>query len=136
MAEILSLYVSLFRVVGGLNSLSGATFPASKQHLKLVLGELKVLRAILVESMVLLQASPSPPPESASVAVERCQELEDELNGKLRYMGFSKVLGEPPVPRRRRLVYQIRRMSHEDELRDILQSFRDAVVLLRDISTE
>ena len=125
-----------------MNKLAGGKFPDSRKHLDSVLGELKVLRAILGESIQMMKTTTGPLPESASVASERCVELEKMLNKTLHFLGFTAVPDEE-TPKSKKLkkkyktfFFHLRRMSYEDELREIMQSFRAAVLLLRDITTE
>jgi hypothetical protein len=71
MAEILGLYMTGLNVITSLNTISGRTV-ASKKHIERLLGELKLLKALLIESLTIWRDLPGRPPESASVAITRC----------------------------------------------------------------
>jgi len=119
-----------------MNRLAGGCFPYSRRHLDSIPGELKVLRTILGESILTMESMPGPLPESASVASERCVELEEMLDRTLHFLGFTVPDGATSRPNVKKYVLSLRRLSYEDELREIMQSFRVAVLLLRDITTE
>lgn len=132
---------SAIQLVITMNKLAGGSFPDSKKHLASVLGELKVLRAILGEAIQMMKSTTGPLPESASVASERCVELEKMLNETLRFLGFTVPDDEIQLKSKKSKKYKtciihLRRLSYEEELRQIMQSFRAAVLLLRDITTE
>jgi hypothetical protein len=135
MAEVVGLTASALSVAKTLDRLvKYVKLSPSKDPLNGALGEVEILRAVFMESVTMMQDSACPPPESARVAVKRCQKLEKELLETLKSLGveiYNEDGFAQPIPMSQRLLHE---QKLREKLREIGAAFRSAVLLLRDIA--
>ena len=100
------------------------------RHIDPVLGELKILQSILAESVLMIQDQTSEPRASALDALARCEILQKELSAVLRHIGLDDARKITRIVADRRLYVA------EQRLPRICGSFKSAILMLRDITTE
>ena len=130
MAEIAGVAVGVLRIVARLSTLlqEATKFEHKYRPLQFAdhLEELSILRNVLAESALMMEDLRGKPPASAEIALRRCAGLAEEVSSIM-----TKLLH-----------YDKKRIANamanrwDDHLSSLMNSFKSAVLLLRDISTE
>lgn len=128
MAEIIS--VGALAIVEGIAKLTN-TFDinGTSKHLENLLGELTILQHVMAESVLMMEDLRSPPRYSAVIALARCEVLQHELEHSLQFLGLAGT-------KKSRVATHLRFTSREDRVNRVCESFKSAVLLVRDIMTE
>lgn len=130
MADGALLAVSALGVVEGIAKLVGRyDIKETSKYLEDLFGELIILQNLIAESVLMMEELRDPPRYSAVMAIERCERLQRELESSLKYL-------RPDNNKRSIVVTHLRFTSREVQLKRVCESFKSAVLLVRDIATE
>ena len=127
--SVVSLATTYLSVISQLSNLQGRS--PSSLTIRNVRAEMDVLNAVMLESIATISELGSMGPKSATLAVQQCQEVGDELNDILGKLGGMKTASQI---RLLKLVmyWELRR----ERVRVLLKSFRSSCQLLRQIAAE
>ena len=130
MADPMSVAVGALGIVEGISKLTNAfDGRGTSKYLESSLGELTILQHVMAESVLMMESLRSPPRYSAVIALARCEELQHELERSLEYLGLTGT-------KKSKVATHIRFASKEDRVNRVCESFKSAVLLVRDIVTE
>ena len=129
MADV-SVAVSALGIVEGIARLTN-TFDirGTSKHLEHMLRELTILQHVMAESVLMMEDLRSPPRYSVVMALARCEELQHELERTLQLLGLDGT-------KRSSVTTHILFTGREDRVNRVCESFKSAVLLVRDIVTE